>query len=113
MASQTRYASTAPIHASGSSLTSPHTALHQLRSSIISRLTKGQEWTEVDMMIWISRATLELIGQAGFGYTFNALDGGSHEYSDSLKRVMWVLSSVWILLSLTEIHVTSRNLENA
>ena len=89
MASQTRYASTARIHAWDSSLTSPHTALHQLRSSIISRLTKGQEWTEVDMMIWISRATLELIGQAGLGHPLDHLEGDEmSSYGQAIKNLL-------------------------
>ncbi|KLO13021.1 cytochrome P450 [Schizopora paradoxa] len=48
------------------------------------RLAGGKD---VDIMKWLSRAALELIGQAGLGYTFHALDDTKTDsYSETLKR---------------------------
>ena len=43
---------------------------------------------EVDMLSWMGRTALELIGQAGLGYSFNALTEGSpNAYLDALKAL--------------------------
>ena len=40
----------------------------------------------MNVMKWISRAALEFIGQAGLGYTFEALDETKTDtYSDAIK----------------------------
>jgi hypothetical protein len=48
----------------------------------------SQETKEVDMMDYIGRLALELISQAGFGETFNSIEGGDHSYSVSVKKIM-------------------------
>ena len=64
-----------------------HSVCKQLREVLVADIQKsGRE--ETDVMQYMSRGALELIGQAGFGYTFNVFDGGYHEYSDALKRIM-------------------------
>ncbi|EJU01814.1 cytochrome P450 [Dacryopinax primogenitus] len=54
---------------------------HQLRDSLNSILAKvsESEGTEIDMFSWVTRAALDVIGQAGFGYRFNALHDESNE----------------------------------
>ena len=45
-------------------------------------------------MSWFSRAALEYIGQAGFGYKFNALhDKESSDYGEWTKKMLCVMSS--------------------
>jgi hypothetical protein len=36
---------------------------------------------QIDMLRWMSRTALELIGQSGLGYTFDPLTEGSEENS--------------------------------
>ncbi|KAH9927396.1 cytochrome P450 [Amylocystis lapponica] len=42
--------------------------------------------TELNLVPWMSRAALEYISQAGFGYSFNALDpSNTNEYADAVR----------------------------
>lgn len=41
--------------------------------------------TDLDMLNWLARTALELIGLGGLGYSFNALDGDDHPYTKSIK----------------------------
>jgi len=50
---------------------------------------------ELDVMSWMSRVALELVGQAGLGYSFNTLQGpeaGENAYAVAMKRLMYVPS---------------------
>ena len=40
---------------------------------------------EIDMDDWMGRLALELIAQAGLGYSLHALQGKSNKYADALK----------------------------
>jgi len=48
--------------------------------------------TELDMLVWLSRVSLELIGQAGIGVSFDTLSDTSppNEYMLAAKRLMYV-----------------------
>jgi hypothetical protein len=48
--------------------------------------------TELDMLVWLSRVSLELIGQAGIGVSFDTLSGTSppNEYMLAAKQLMYV-----------------------
>lgn len=48
--------------------------------------------TELDMMVWLSRVSLELIGQAGIGVSFDTLSESSppNEYMLAAKQLMYV-----------------------
>ncbi|KZW02809.1 cytochrome P450 [Exidia glandulosa HHB12029] len=63
-------------------------------TDIASALSKGiarevhNGADEVDLVVWLSRTALELIGVGGLGYSFNALDGDTpHEYVVSIKKL--------------------------
>lgn len=45
---------------------------------------------QVDLLSWMSRTALELIGQSGLGYSFDALTEAAvqHPYSISVKQLM-------------------------
>ena len=46
----------------------------------------GDEVTTVDILSWLSRATLELVGQGGLGTSLAPLDGlALNEYGNALK----------------------------
>ena len=45
----------------------------QLQKGIEERVRGHAEPVEVDMLAWMTRTALELIGQAGLGYSFDPL----------------------------------------
>ena len=52
-----------------------------------SKLTDGPQ--ELDILEWMSRVALEIVGQAGLGYSFDALDEGkSNRYSSAVKMLL-------------------------
>lgn len=64
---------------------------------------ENEAGVRVDALTWLGRATLDIIGLAGFGYTFNSLTDSSNElalayatmFSTARKfRVMTILQ-VW------------------
>jgi len=44
---------------------------------------------QIDISPWLARTALELIGQSGFGYSFDPLTEGvvSHSYAFSVKQI--------------------------
>ncbi|KAG8794519.1 hypothetical protein FRC12_023926 [Ceratobasidium sp. 428] len=46
---------------------------NQLRDIWVDMLNNNPEGREVDALAWLNRATLDVIGSAGFGYEFNSL----------------------------------------
>jgi len=44
----------------------------RLRAALESRVQKGPQ--EIDVLLWMTRTALELVGQAGLGYSFDTLD---------------------------------------
>ncbi len=50
---------------------------------------------EVDMLMWMSRTALELIGQAGLGYSFDFLVSNSaNDFALSVKSFGYVFSFI-------------------
>jgi len=45
---------------------------------------------EIDVLAWMSRTALELIGQSGLGHSFDSLEEGAeeHPYSRSVKNLL-------------------------
>lgn len=66
---------------------------HKLRDSINEELAEGA--AEIDLLLWMSRAALELIGQSGFGTSFDSLKPGATatQFASSLKSMMGSLSN--------------------
>jgi hypothetical protein len=62
----------------------------QLRAVLKKTLKDGPQ--EVDVLHWVTRTALELIGQSGMGYSFDPLADGKdyHPYSRSVKRFVYV-----------------------
>ncbi|KAM5533780.1 hypothetical protein V8D89_012555 [Ganoderma adspersum] len=46
---------------------------HKLQTAIESRIPADGAFAELDMLTWMARTALELIGQAGLGYSFDPL----------------------------------------
>jgi len=65
---------------------------HSLTSQLVGIMRKEveQELQEVDMTVYLGRLALELISQAGLGYSFGALEGKDkdNEYGIALKQFM-------------------------
>lgn len=59
---------------------------YKLRDSLSSRLLEGPQ--EIDMLHWVSRTALELVGQSALGYSFDELGPKStpNEYSEAVKE---------------------------
>lgn len=68
----------------------------QLREVIFNQVNVSPK--EIDILQWMSRTALELIGQSGMGYSFDSLDSSEaadqHPYSRSVNRLGWVHISV-------------------
>lgn len=62
---------------------------YQLRGAM--GRTLGKDAHEVDVNGWMSRTTLEMLGQAGLGYSFDDFTGESSDaYGESLKLFLYV-----------------------
>ncbi len=61
----------------------------KLREAIASQV--AGEPGEIDMMKWISRAVLELVGQGGFGESFDSLEQDvTNPFAEAVKAVLSV-----------------------
>ena len=59
----------------------------QLHDAISAQVKDGAR--EVDVLNWMGRAALELIGQGGLGYSFDPLvEDVSDEYGDAMKAYL-------------------------
>ncbi|KAF5360566.1 hypothetical protein D9756_005060 [Leucocoprinus leucothites] len=58
----------------------------RLRTVLVKKVASGTQ--EIDVLHWMTRTALELIGQSGMGYSFDSLedDNDYHPYSRSVKR---------------------------
>ncbi|KIJ98225.1 hypothetical protein K443DRAFT_104335 [Laccaria amethystina LaAM-08-1] len=65
-----------------------YSVAHRLQTSLSQQVTDGPQ--EIDLLSWTTRAALEMIGQCGFGYSFDSLatDATPHPYSVSVKELM-------------------------
>ncbi|KAG7092971.1 hypothetical protein E1B28_009272 [Marasmius oreades] len=58
---------------------------HRLRKTLTAKVQDGPQ--EIDMLAWMGRTALELIGQSGFGYSFDELadENHAHPYVKAMK----------------------------
>lgn len=64
--------------------------LLKLRTTLKTKMKDGSQ--EVDVLRWMSRTALELIGQSGMGYSFDDLvdEHATHPYPESMKKFRFV-----------------------
>ncbi|OJT02968.1 Cytochrome P450 6a2 [Trametes pubescens] len=71
----------------------------KLIDAVSSRVPAHAEGTGIDILGWMSRAALELIGQAGIGYSFDPLtEDVPDAYADAVKNFAPVTTASEILL---------------
>ncbi|KAH9066038.1 cytochrome P450 [Lactarius deliciosus] len=63
-----------------------HRVTKQLRENLWSTVSNGPE--EINVADWMGKLALELIGQAGLGYSFGIFEGRDDEYCRALKE--WI-----------------------
>ena len=62
----------------------------QLQVAIAARLQNGPR--EIDMLHWMGRAALEMVGQAGLGHSFDPLvEDREDPYSQAVKGIAYVI----------------------
>ncbi|KAF9255716.1 cytochrome P450 [Marasmius fiardii PR-910] len=64
----------------------------RLQNTLVAKVKDGQQ--EIDMLSWMGRTALELIGQSGFGYSFDALadEEHAHPYVHAMKGLAMLFS---------------------
>ncbi|KAE9386988.1 cytochrome P450 [Gymnopus androsaceus JB14] len=69
---------------------------HRLESALKNQLKNGPQIQEVDILSWMGRTALELVGQAGLGYSFDPLTNEecAHPYSRIIKELLPTLMRV-------------------
>ncbi|CCM00988.1 uncharacterized protein FIBRA_03036 [Fibroporia radiculosa] len=73
-----------------------YSVVHRLRDGIGKKIASGTE--EIDMLDWMGRTALELIGQGGLGYSFDPLVNDTHnEYGQALKSLLPTIANLPIL----------------
>nr|BED42987.1 cytochrome P450 monooxygenase [Trametes versicolor] len=76
-----------------------HRVTDKLIQAISSRVQTHPKGTDIDILSWMSRAALELIGQAGIGYSFDPLtEDVPDAYAEAIKDFAPVITSPGMLL---------------
>ncbi|KAJ2919662.1 hypothetical protein MD484_g664, partial [Candolleomyces efflorescens] len=59
----------------------------RLQRTLVKEVSKGE--IEIDVLAWTTRTALELIGQAGYGYSFDSLevDAVEHPFYTSIRKL--------------------------
>lgn len=69
--------------------------IDKLRSALMKEVNGGER--EIDFLQWMERTILEVIGQAGFGYSFDPLTGDAQsEFGAAIKSTFSTLQDVFI-----------------
>lgn len=76
-----------------------YNVVYRLRASIAQKVTDVPQ--EIDVLSWMTRTAMELIGQGGFGYSFDSLAEGAtpHPYAVSIKGMAPALLKIAIARS--------------
>ncbi|CCM01001.1 uncharacterized protein FIBRA_03049 [Fibroporia radiculosa] len=61
--------------------------VHKLRDGVKNQIKNGAE--EIDMLSWMGRTALELIGQGGLGYSFDPLTEEAHNEDGHALKVLF------------------------
>ncbi|CCM01002.1 uncharacterized protein FIBRA_03050 [Fibroporia radiculosa] len=88
--------------------------VHKLRVAIERQVASGPQ--EIDMLDWMSRTALELIGQGGLGYSFDPLvEDVKNDYGDALKSIApnlgRILPMVRLILPFIEVQAVRNTVD--
>ncbi|ETW83997.1 cytochrome P450 monooxygenase 86 [Heterobasidion irregulare TC 32-1] len=73
---------------------------HQLRDVLIVKIENEKGRAEVDMMDWMSRAALEIIGQGGLGYSFDSMNvNAKNVYANATKHLLPTIASPKMMIT--------------
>ncbi|KAJ1305596.1 hypothetical protein OPQ81_000593 [Rhizoctonia solani] len=72
--------------------TSKMEAVAQELADMIVSIMNGNDTKEINVLEWCKMATIEIIGQAGFGYVFGALRGNHSPYLDAMRNFLPIVS---------------------
>ncbi|KAL7411750.1 putative cytochrome P450 [Mrakia frigida] len=61
--------------------------------NVVEKTGEGQ----VDVMLWIGRATLDVIGLAGFGFAFDSMKTAENELANAFKRMFAASQDITVL----------------
>jgi len=61
-----------------------HAVARQFREKFESILSSGPQ--EINIVDWMGKLALELIGQAGLGYSFGTLEGRNNQFCNAIKE---------------------------
>ncbi|KAF8889934.1 cytochrome P450 [Infundibulicybe gibba] len=69
---------------------------HRLQNTLSTLVTKGQ--SEIDLLHWMTRTALELVGTSGLGVSFDqlSLEADPHPYSRSVKNFVPTLGRLFL-----------------
>ncbi|KAJ3534255.1 hypothetical protein NMY22_g7007 [Coprinellus aureogranulatus] len=72
--------------------------VQKLRKSIAQQVAQGAE--EIEILSWMTRAALEIIGQGGFGYSFESLEPEAtpHPFGIAVKTVLGYITQPDLIL---------------
>ncbi|EEB96475.1 hypothetical protein MPER_04386, partial [Moniliophthora perniciosa FA553] len=59
----------------------------ELRDALSQTIQKESGVGHIDGLMWLTRMTLDVIGQAAFGYQFNAMQGKPNELNTAFSRI--------------------------
>ncbi|TFY68014.1 hypothetical protein EVG20_g3720 [Dentipellis fragilis] len=71
----------------------------QFRTKLLANILDSNshgEPKELDILDWMTRLSLELVGEGGLGYSFGTINDTQNEYTQSLKDVTPILSDLHI-----------------
>lgn len=76
-----------------------YNVVRKLENSMKQQIAQGE--TEINILGWMTRTALELIGQSGFGYSFDSLepDSAQHPFGVSLKNLFRAVNHPAIILA--------------
>ncbi|EIN05371.1 cytochrome P450 [Punctularia strigosozonata HHB-11173 SS5] len=64
---------------------------HQLCDVLTTQVAEGER--EIDILVWMTRTAMELIGRAGLGYSFDPLtENSDNHYASAIKALVPVLA---------------------
>ncbi|PCH40536.1 cytochrome P450 [Wolfiporia cocos MD-104 SS10] len=73
-----------------------YNVVHRVRDAIATRVENGQQ--DIDVLNWMGRTALELIGQGGLGYSFDPLtEDMKDSYGHALKQLLPNLTTIEII----------------